>query len=154
MSAKTIAIDPGSSTGVAILTERDEIVTMTLDTSNGDVDGVLQLLLEQLPDVVLVERFITSGTMSRYGLHTVELVGAIKALHHLAQTMYVAGMHDLVFHPFELILRTPSQRAVRIPAAKQLLRDRREKLGYKFTDHEIDALAHLIGWMRAQEPGE
>lgn len=153
MAAKAIAIDPGSSTGVAILTERDEIVTMTLDTSEGDIDGVLGLLLEQMPDVVIVERFITSGTMSRYGLHTVELVGAIKALHHLAETMYVENSAPLarVFHPFELVLRTPSQRAVRIPAAKIMLRERRTTLGHKFTDHEVDSLAHLLGWMRSQE---
>jgi hypothetical protein len=152
VAAKAIAIDPGSSTGVAILTERDEIVTMTLDTSEGDVAGVLELLLEQRPSTVIVERFVTSGLMSRYGLHTVELVGAIKALSHLAGSteLYLEHIHGKI-PAFDLVLRTPSQRAVRIPTAKVMLRERRTTLGHKFTDHEVDALAHLIGWMRSQE---
>lgn len=150
MAAKAIAVDPGSSSGIAVLTERDEIVTMTLDTSEGDIEGVLALLLEQTPDVVIVERFITSGMMSRYGLHTVELVGAIKALQHLAETILVVGTPNHVFHPFQIIFRTPSQRKVRVPAAKAMLAERRV-LGMRHTDHEVDALAHLLGWIASIE---
>lgn len=138
MSARAIAVDPGSSTGIAVLTARDEIVTLTLDTSDGDVSGLLSLLIEQAPRTVVVERFITSGMMSGYGLHTVELVGAVKALHYV-----------LLEKAFELVLRTPSQRKVCVPIAKNILSLRRSTLGVRSTDHEVAALAHLISWMRS-----
>lgn len=146
--ARAIAVDPGSSTGIAVLTARDEIVTLTLDTSEGDVAGVLKLLVEQKPIVVITERFITSGMMSRYGLHTVELVGAIKALCYLCDDLDSESLY-CGLERFELVLRTPSQRTVCVPAAKALLTARRTTLGARYSDHETAALAHLIGWMRS-----
>lgn len=141
--ARAIAVDPGADTGIAVLTSRNEIVTLTLDTSEGDVAGLLSLLVEQAPHTVVVERFITSGMMSRYGLHTVELVGAIKAWQHLNNDATTGRP------PVDLVFRTPSQRTVCVPEAKRILSLRRSTLGARHTDHEVAALAHLIGWMRS-----
>lgn len=147
MPVRAMAIDPGASTGVAFLlvdnVGQEHIITMTVPSHDGDVSSVVNLLLENTPEVVILERFISRGMLSKYGLETIELVGAIKCLEHLGR------MRRSTF--FELIRRTPSQRTIYIPRAKRAM-DERKKAGVckSFTDHEVDALAHLLGWMDAR----
>lgn len=145
MGVKACAIDPGASTGIAMEFDNDIIATATVPTPDGDIHNIIELLLSKQPRVIIIERFITRGNISRYGLETIELVGAVKTLVYLASTL--PGWPIM-----ELIRRTPAQRATRIPQAKKILTARREEHGFSFTKHEVDALAHLLGWQAQPTP--
>ena len=148
---KALAIDPGASTGAAILRHDGTIWTATVPASDGDVSEVVKLILRSQPEVIIIERFLTTGMLSRYGIETLELIGAVKCLHYLTSDTAVVVLHAAsVVPPFDLIRRTPGQRATQIPRAKKYLQALRANEGLPFTDHAVDALAHLFGWMTMQ----
>lgn len=133
-----ISIDPGGTTGIAIRMPDNTINTMALASSRGSITAAEELW-ELVPSAtqIVIERFATSGLISRYGLATVELVGGVKALcHHLK---------------IPLAVRMPQQRR----AFQHLAYSSLSQLGLKrsdtgnagtFTVHEEDALAHLLAW--------
>lgn len=112
-----IAIDPGQTTGLAILLE-GKYITFTEVTPEGVWDQV-----NQLPwDHVVCENFTTAGRISNYGLLTVRTIGGIQAICHLK---------GIPVH-----MRMPQHRR-----SKQAKADKMAKV-----IHERDALAHLLAW--------
>lgn len=116
--SKVMAIDPGLSIGVA--TNWPGYNTCVFH----DKYDLLTLIGNQLPDVVVVERFATGGRLSSYGLATIELVGIIQGY------CFAKGIR--------FVTQTPSSRKAFMSDAK----------GLKITTgpHELDALAHLLEW--------
>lgn len=129
-----LAIDPGQTTGMACKpgTEGREYDTWH-STSDAEV---LQWIMDNKPDLVIFERFATSGRLSRYGLQTIELVGKVQGV------CYALGI--------EIKRQVPGQR-------KAFMHEAFLYCGWSFNDtggmvrgrtgrvvHEADALGHLL----------
>lgn len=93
---------------------------------------VMDQITDFAPRKIAIETFIGMGYLSKYGIETMELIGAIK---------YYCLLHDV-----EMVRRTNVQRAHQMPEAIKLLRERYSGTKYRFENHEIDALAHLLSW--------
>ena len=120
---RLIAIDPGGNTGVAT-----------------KVNGVYKTETTPLPDVVfahinngdwtavIYEDFNTGGNISKDGQHTLKLIGGILAL---------CWRKDI--KPYR---QMPQERMAFLARANGILK----KTTLKSTNHEKDALAHLLRW--------
>ena len=118
-----IAIDPGGNTGIAT-----------------KIDGIYHTETTPLPDVVfghinngdwdvvIYEDFNTSGNISKDGQHTLKLIGGILAL---------CWRRDI--KPYR---QMPQARMAFLARANGILK----KIKDKTTNHEKDALAHLLKW--------
>lgn len=137
-----MAVDPGQNVGMAFRFDNGAWGTLTVEkVPDGDerFDMVLGTILEMFekhsPDVLIVESFKTmSRYVSKYGLETLELIGAIRALAYLREVPITQQM--------------PNQRIFMEDEARSLLRDRR----MRFTDHEVSALAHLLAYEFVRSP--
>lgn len=131
-----MAIDPGQNVGMALRFDNGNWGTLTVEkVPSGDerFDMVLSTLIELFnkykPEGMVVESFKTmSRYVSKYGLETLELIGAIRAIAYL--------------HKVPIVQQMPSQRLFMEHEAKQLLKDRANR----YTDHEVSALAHLLAY--------
>lgn len=129
-----IAVDPGQNVGMAFRFENKNWGTLTIPkvpTAEERFSLLLETLAEQITatkcDVVVVESFKTmSRYLSKYGLETIELVGAIRALCYNYEVPIVQQM--------------PAQRTAFEADAKKLLNGRKNA----YSDHEVSALAHLL----------
>jgi len=117
-----LALDPGLTMGAA-------------KNDNGDIHTCVvkehqhQWLADNIrfADVIVVEQFKPFGTtIDKYGLYTVELVGAICALAH--------------YFGVKCIRHMPGDRK----PMQQRAHDHLKGLKTKFMVHEVDALAHLF----------
>ena len=117
-----LSIDPGGTTGIAV-SVGGEIATCTSKDAQ-EVWGMVQRF-----DIIIIERFATSGLLSKYGLHTIEIVGGVKALcYTLDKPLYV---------------HQPQERYAFQQQAHTMLLDRK----VAFLIHEEDSLAHLLAYM-------
>lgn len=117
-----LAIDPGVTTGVAI--SHDEGPHSTLVTRN---PRDLWILFDKhKPSIVVYEDFNTPGKISKDGLFTVRLIGAIEVV------CYERGIRTCLQYPHE--------RYQFLTASKAIL----QATGNKFMEHQMDALAHLL----------
>lgn len=131
-----MAIDPGQNVGMALRFDNGNWGTLTVEkVPSGDerFDMVLSTLIELFnkykPEGMVVESFKTmSRYVSKYGLETLELIGAIRAIAYL--------------HKVPIVQQMPSQRLFMEHEAKQLLKERANR----YTDHEVSALAHLLAY--------
>ena len=145
---RVLAIDPGGSTGMAMW-EGSEVRTLTVPSMD-TIGEVVSVIIEARPDIIVVETFLSTGKLSKYGIWTLELIGVIKTLVHLAHS------DTLVWHLEDwkpsIVRRSPSQRIVFEPKAKALLKARPAIDGHRliFTDHEVSALAHLWGYLHSK----
>lgn len=119
-----IAIDPGptqpGTTGVAIRTDDGYMTCAYFDAKD-----VYELFDTTKYDACIIEFFTTSGRISRHGLGTVELVGAVTAL--------------CAMKKIPLYRQAPFYRKPWLAEAKRIA-------GKGVVIHEIDALAHLLSW--------
>lgn len=130
-----LAIDPGMTTGLAVRYAADKWSTFAVEGTVPVLIGWIQKLASEdfnspLEEVV-IEKFLgTQRYMSKYGIETIELIGAVKALCHLMS--------------IPLVFQTPSQKFPFMDEARGLLVERRKAWRLSFTDHDQDALAHLL----------
>ena len=121
------AIDPGPHTGLAIRRHGAYATAMYLDT---EVHKLYMMLVEQPPDGVAVELFATGGRVDQYMLRTVEIVGGVKALCVVARI----PMHG----------HRPQERLSYLSEVKHQLQYRSNQPTDDRTQHELDAMAHLM----------
>lgn len=119
-----MAIDPGITTGLAFKAGGVYKVAVATDTRD-----VWKLVWEEKPDLVIIEPF-QAQLISRYGLRTVELVGAVEAL------CWAAGIR--------LERRVPQHREPGMAPAIRWLEANPQ--GAKTMQHHIDALAHIMAY--------
>lgn len=117
-----LALDPGGTTGIAVRSYDGSIMTSVAT----DAPTVWSYFSNPAPDAVIFELFSTMGRVDKYMLHTVEMVGGIKALCHALNVQGYAHV--------------PQQRKAFIESAREILKGQRRK----FMIHEVDALAHLL----------
>lgn len=131
-----LAVDPGQNTGVALRFDNGNWGTLTVpkvDTADERFDMVLSTLAEQIKkyecNTLVLERFTSmSRYLSKYGIETIELVGAVRALCY--------------FHGIRVTLQMPGHRIGMEGSATKMLSLRRQP----YTDHEVSALAHLLAY--------
>lgn len=122
---RVLAIDPGVTAGIAvkILGEYNCVQSKTLD-------GVLVFLQPSLQwDYVIVELFATAGKISKYGLYTIEMVGAVAA-------MCKTNNYRLIRHP-------PQKRYAFLKQAHAIITEKHLRME---GEHKMDALAHLLSF--------
>ena len=100
------------------------------------IDDVWRTIRDLRPEVLVVERFATSGRISAPGLETVEIVGSLRGL---------AWMLDI-----EYMRRTPAQRYPMMHEARTYM----NALKVAHTDHQVDALAHLLVYEALERQGK
>lgn len=121
-----IALDPGVSTGVAFkFPDREGYLTQTIT----EVDSLWDLLREYKPGKLAFETFFTGARLDTHKLHTIELVGSIRGV------CYVLGIPGYG--------QTPASKMPFLQEAKSRLKSTGVR-GRDYTDHEEDALAHLL----------
>lgn len=121
-----MAIDPGICTGLAFKIGGMYKVAVATDTRD-----VWKLVWEDKPDLVLIEQF-QAQHISRYGLRTVELVGAVESLCWAANIKFVR--------------RIPQHREPGIAGAVRWLEANPQVA--RTMQHHIDALAHIFAYER------
>lgn len=131
-----VAIDPGQNVGLAVRFDNTNWGTLTIEKVP-DADDRFDLLLATLTEqfdrgpceMVVVESFKTmSRYLSKYGLETIELVGAIRAL------CWQRGV--------SVTLQMPIQRKPWENTAAAMVKARKRPA----TDHEVSALSHLLAY--------
>lgn len=127
-----ISIDPGGKSGVAIRFNDGTIETCICESifKNGkqetfDPRSLYELFLTYKFDHAVIETF-QAQTITRYGLHTVRIVGGIEAL--------------CIAKDIPLTKHMPVDRYPFLQDAKDLLQGKRPMI------HQVDALAHLLRW--------
>lgn len=123
--AAILSIDPGGTTGLAWSTEEENNYATMVSTTKEEVWQLCEAF-----HVIVIERFSTSDYLSKYGLHTIEIVGGVKAICHLQHKT--------------LVVHAPQNRYSCQDKAKEYLLAQREK----FMIHEEDALAHLMYYLQ------
>lgn len=124
-----IGIDPGVSTGVALaFYHMDEWHYQS--ATHTEVGSVLDLIAPPVA-LVLIEQF-SAQLISKYGLHTVDLIGGVKAL---------ARYHDI-----PCVTQTPTQRKPYLEYARSLVAPS-ANITRTEQRHEIDAMAHVVRYM-------
>lgn len=118
----TCALDPGETTGIATRDGEGLHQAWTQKTPWETYD----FLIHAKPDVVLCECFVYSGYANPHKTYTVKLVGGIEA---------ICQMLDI-----RLVFQRPYERYPFLRDAEDFLIRR----GDNYTQHEIDALAHIF----------
>jgi hypothetical protein len=126
-----LGVDPGLSTGVAVAYFGTETKRYNYITSTHTEVGTVLDLVDVPVELVIIERF-SAALIDKYGLHTVDLVGGVKAM----------ARH----HGITLIEHTPTQRKPYIEYAASLVPPD-EGVTRHDQRHEIDALSHIVRWL-------
>ena len=122
-----ISIDPGGTTGIAIRTPENWILTCTASSPEELFD-----MVDGTPFThVIVENF-AAELIGKWGLFTVRIVGGVYSI------AYRKGA--------EYILHQPQDRYPFQKEAKAFLTERKKQTKQRFVIHEEDALAHLLRW--------
>lgn len=134
-----LSIDPGLSTGLAARLDNGHWWTDTVVGSEEAFKHVVNLITSLKPDKVVIEHFSTMQYLSKYGIETIELIGAVKGA--------------CLLNKIPLYRQTPSTRKPKEQEATTMLKERKQQLGGivegsrvkpGYTDHEVSALAHLL----------
>ena len=126
-----LGIDPGGTTGLAINIDGKYQTWVQPDKRE-----LFEFILSTPIEVIVIEQFITSIIHShKYGIYTAEIVGACEAL---------AFVKNIPFHR-----RTNHQRLPFVARATTIIKTNNR--GRSYEDHEVAALAHLLGWERYNE---
>lgn len=133
----TIAIDPGGTTGIAILLPDGTVETTTFHTIKGSkppkikVEFVPQFFFKFLKAVdwhaIVIENFVADNMVSKFGLYTIQLVGAVKMFGFMTNTPVYVHM--------------PQYRYSSKKQMTELL------AGREVVIHERDATMHLLAFI-------
>lgn len=121
MTSLVLAIDPGGTTGMALRIDESKYATFTCS----EPSEVYQFIKtnQQLLKAVIIETF-QAQIITKYGLHTVRIVGGVEALCYIFEIEYIKHM--------------PQERSAFQEDAEEILKETNHVV------HEEDALAHLL----------
>lgn len=118
-----LALDPGGTTGVAIRLADGRVMTTAVTQASELWDFFAEA---NRPEQVIFEVFNTAGRVDKHMIHTMELVGGIKAL------CYALRIPGYAYSP-------QHRYAFKTDAEKIL-----KSLKRRYVVHELDALSHLL----------
>lgn len=118
---QVVAIDPGGTSGVALRAVDGTILT----TACKDPHDVYDIVSTPGVEQVVIENF-SAEHISKYGLHTVRIIGGVEAICYKLNIPYKVHM--------------PQDRYPFKTEARAILK------GRKVVIHEIEALEHLLRW--------
>lgn len=121
-----VAIDPGGKSGIAASTDKMDYLTACVNTP----EEVWTFIAPNVHHVIYEE--FGAETISKYGLHTVRIIGGILALcwkYNIPVTKHM-----------------PQKRLAFKTQAREILQHKRYTLKQTYMVHELDALAHLLAW--------
>lgn len=124
MTNSIVAYDPGPHCGIAW---RDDAGVLQATMIYDNIILAFNYIRTR-PRAVVVEDFQTKGNISKDGLYTVRLIGGIQAM--------------CLEYKVPLTIHIPQARYLFLPEARVYLRSIRGRK--PFTDHELDATAHLL----------
>lgn len=119
---KVMAIDPGITTGIAIVDLTGSIVGSCLNTSVIDVMGSI---VSTKPDLVIIEDFVGAGPRSKESIFVLKLIGMVLGVCFIEKIPYV--------------VQVPQIRVPYVSVAKEM--------GEGRSRHIIDAYAHALAWL-------
>lgn len=132
-----IALDPGGTTGVAILLPDRTLQTMTFNTIKGSKPPRVKVTFEPQQffkflravdwHAIVIENFVADNMISKFGLYTVQLVGAVKMFGFMTNTPVYVQM--------------PQYRYSSKKQMTELLK------GRDVVIHERDATMHLLAFL-------
>lgn len=126
MPYSILAIDPGITTGYAMLTNDDFTSWQSKDT---EYDLYMTLNLYD-PDIIVCENFVFRQAKTKIELFPVQLIGVVNLFREVTDA--------------EVIMQTPAQ-------AKGFVKDRHLKALHfwnpKYTNHPNDAARHLVFYL-------
>ena len=130
-----VAIDPGITTGVAARLDGPEGRRYSTFNIN-PIDDLWGLLMTLHPDLIILEQFAASGRIDENCERTLEACGWVKAYCHV--------------YKVRMVTHTPSYRISFLKLAKEFLRmlaqSQKRDSRYPITDHEFDAMSHIMRW--------
>lgn len=121
---RVMAIDPGGNTGIAWYLDGK------IDSVCVPVTKAMSVIMDESIEFFVIERFATSGRISKYGIETIDLVGQVKGW------CLAKGK--------TLTLQSPQSRRAWMERATNFLGAKR-----RIDDHEDDALAHLFQYLES-----
>lgn len=125
MANVIMGVDPGKTTGIAILdVESDKVFSTAVMT----VEALVGCILTGHPTVVVVEDYVGSGPRSAEAIRTLKLVGI------------VVGACEALRIPYSV--RPPQVRLPHVAASRARLPRR--------SIHERDAFAHVLSYREQQ----
>jgi hypothetical protein len=127
---RVLAFDPGVTTGIAYRPKKGEYATCVVKTP----EEAWEFIDPKSVDLCIFEDF-QAQLISRYGIHTVQVVGGIKA--------------RCAMYKIDILLQRPQQRRAFIDIAARYLKEHRGGTGTGA--HEKDALSHILSWEWRQE---
>lgn len=132
-----LAIDPGGTTGIAVLLPNGELLTTTFRTIKGSAPP--RKTVEFVPteffkflqatkwQLIIVEGFFADNMINNFGLYTIQLIGAIKMFGHLTKTA--------------VYVQPPQYRYSSKKRMTEVLKGRNVVI------HERDATCHLLAFI-------
>lgn len=131
-----MAIDPGVSSGMAWRGLKGWTDDAYVTTVAPDPEKVYQTIQHIQPEILIVEWFITGQRLNEFSRRTIETCGGCEAM------AFMVGA--------QLVKHTPKTRYPMMDEAERILIERWGPRGTTvkgrgtFTDHQQDALAHLL----------
>jgi hypothetical protein len=136
------AIDPGGTTGFAVLTPDGQLQTMTFKTIRGSLPPKKKVMFTPEPffkfmravdwHLIIIENFVADNMVSAFGLYTIQLVGAIKMFGFMTSTPVYVQM--------------PQHRYSSKKQMEEVLK------GRSVVIHERDATMHLLAFLEKGPP--
>lgn len=136
-SKPLLSVDPGGTTGIAVLLPDGNLQTMTFSTIKGSKPPSKKI--EFTPEkffkfmravdwnAIVCENFVADNMISKFGLYTIQLVGAIKMFGYLTDT--------------PVYIQMPQYRYSSKKQMEEILK------GRSVVIHERDATMHLLAFI-------
>lgn len=124
-----LAIDPGMTTGLALVSFQGVLLHVTTDNFK-TFEGVAHYILDNTIDVVVIEDFIGAGPRTKEAIFVLKLIGKIEGVCY-TQGIPVVMQNPQVRKPYMLMVRNNLKKAI--------------------SKHEEDAYAHALAYLNRRE---
>lgn len=137
-----MSIDPGINTGIAYRFDNEALGTLTVEKPPDETVeawdrsmlDIISFIVGHKPSTVVIESFLGIQMQSKYGIETMELIGAVRGC---CLSMGIM-----------LVKQPPAYRMTSVPMAKDILQLMKERFNKPYTNHEVSALSHLLAYER------
>lgn len=129
-----LGVDPGGTTGIALACVNEHTKEAIYTSASCTTKEEAWAFVNNALTAVVIEQF-DANLISKYGLHTVEIVGGFEAL------CFANGV--------PIMRDTPQQRRPYLEIARTIIINGT----YYRNRHEVDAMSHVLHWLYHNVPG-